>query len=91
MLPLKPFKCDICGLSFAGKLQLKGHIASVHEGKKRFTCSNCEKSFSSKHRLKGHMSTAFHRQKLCNYRKLELKSEQIKNESIETTSFVDSS
>ena len=32
----KPFKCSICGFSFAQSANLKTHIATIHEGQKPF-------------------------------------------------------
>ena len=30
------FKCDICNTNFKSKQGMKGHIATIHEGKKQF-------------------------------------------------------
>ena len=35
----KPFNCNLCYVSFARNRDLKGHTASVHEGKKPFQCN----------------------------------------------------
>jgi hypothetical protein len=34
---------------------MKGHIASVHEGKKPFECNICKTSFAEKGTLKKHL------------------------------------
>ena len=53
----KPFKCNICDVSFKQKGHLKGHLESVHEGKKPFKCNICEVSFARKEQLNKHIGS----------------------------------
>ena len=48
-------ECNICNARFAYKHHMKGHIASVHEGKKPFECNICKTSFAEKGTLKKHL------------------------------------
>ena len=50
-------KCDICDLFFKTKSKLKGHIESVHEGKKPFKCNLCDSCFSKNGDLNRHTAT----------------------------------
>ena len=34
---------------------MKGHIATIHEGKKPFKCAICDAGFTSKHGMKKHI------------------------------------
>ena len=44
---------------------MKGHIATIHEGKKQFKCDICNAEFTSKHGMKGHIA-AIHEGKKIN-------------------------
>jgi uncharacterized Zn-finger protein len=48
---------NICDASFFEKWKLKGHIESVHIGKKPFKCNVCDVAFSRKLNLKGHIES----------------------------------
>ena len=50
----RPFKCNMCGLSFLQKEHLKGHV-SKHTGEKPFQCKFCGKAFARNHNLKTHL------------------------------------
>ena len=52
-------ECPSCDKLFASKQRLKGHIATVHEGKKlsKLNCDVCKTSFASKKQLKSHNCT----------------------------------
>ena len=52
----KRHKCDICDYFFITKQSLKGHIESVHEGKKPFNCKICDKDFTQKGALNIHVA-----------------------------------
>ena len=45
-----------CSYSYAIKVNMNKHVASVHEGKKAFKCRICDKSFSEKGSVKRHVS-----------------------------------
>ena len=47
--------CDQCGEKFGNKRELKGHVLSVHEGRKVYECSLCRKPFFSCSKLKNHL------------------------------------
>ena len=53
----KKIKCDICNAEFKSKHGMKGHIATIHEGKKQFKCDICDTNFKTKHGMKGHIVT----------------------------------
>ena len=40
---LKPFKCNICGIYYAQKINLKTHITQVHDGIKQAKPKHKEK------------------------------------------------
>ena len=52
----KRHKCDICDYFFITKQSLKGHIGSVHEGKKPFNCKICKANFTQKGALNIHVA-----------------------------------
>ena len=54
----KPFKCNICYISFSQNISLKRHIASIHEGVKPYKCGSCDKSYSYRIGLNKHIATA---------------------------------
>ena len=39
-------RCDDCPLTFATNENLRRHISSVHEGRKKYKCDSCDKIFS---------------------------------------------
>jgi len=50
------FACDICGVSYDHKCNLKRHIETLHEPKEElFACDLCEMKFSTKWELKTHL------------------------------------
>ena len=51
---LKPFKCDLCELSFREKYNLKKHIDGVHENQETFSCDKCDKIFNRQKSLLRH-------------------------------------
>lgn len=51
-LGLKPYKCDICGKSYAFKRYLKAHSESH---KVLLECENCKKKFTRKHKYNVHL------------------------------------
>ena len=51
---IKPFKCDLCPISFPQKGGLKMHINIVHKKLRPYKCGNCEESFSFKKTLVRH-------------------------------------
>ena len=48
---MKQFKCDICNAEFTSKHGMKGHIATIHGGKKAFKCVICEANFGHQSHL----------------------------------------
>ena len=44
----KPFKCNVCDVSFFPQAKLKLHIVSAHEIEKTFICNVCDASFAQK-------------------------------------------
>lgn len=52
---IKPFKCDICNVSFGRKNTLKTHYM-VHTGEKPYKCKfpTCYKSFAEKGNMNTH-------------------------------------
>ena len=52
----KPFKCDICDLSFLRKLSLTEHVSLVHENKKSFKCDICGARFREYSHMKTHIA-----------------------------------
>ena len=58
-----PFKSKACDRIYSGKLSLKQHIASVHEGKKPFKCKACHYSCSIKGSLSLHVASVHERKK----------------------------
>ena len=58
----KPYKCNVCYVSFDKTSSLKNHMESVHEGKKPFKCPTCDANFAQKGTLKIHL-TLVHKDK----------------------------
>ena len=46
--------CNVCDKSFSQNVGMKGHIASVHQGKKPFKCEVCARDFTEKQKSKNH-------------------------------------
>ena len=44
-----------CGRKFDNQRELKGHILSVHEGKKEYRCPICKACFAEASKLKRHI------------------------------------
>ena len=59
----KPFKCDLCEVTFSNSSNLKRHVVSVHDKKKSFECDICEVSFSHKSLLKKHVASVHEKNK----------------------------
>uniref|UniRef100_A0A3P8RML7 Zinc finger protein 710 n=1 Tax=Amphiprion percula TaxID=161767 RepID=A0A3P8RML7_AMPPE len=53
-LPVKPFKCKVCGKSFNRMYNLLGHM-HLHAGSKPFKCPYCTSKFNLKGNLSRHM------------------------------------
>ena len=53
----KPFKCDICSLSFSKQSKFREHAETVHEEKRPFKCNLCPKSFLTNGTLQGHIQS----------------------------------
>ena len=49
-------ECPFCGLHFANKGNLSGHIQSIHEGK-TFQCQYCEYRFTSRTSVSRHIKS----------------------------------
>jgi hypothetical protein len=52
----KPFKCDVCGHSFAVESMLEQHMRT-HSGEKPYECKECGKHFATSSSLSIHMRT----------------------------------
>ena len=52
--PLKPFSCDICGLSFRLKSYLYNHINNVHI-RQKYPCQFCSRCFYKKYEIVDHL------------------------------------
>ena len=57
---------------------MKGHIATIHEGKKPFKCDICNVNFGQKVGLKKHVATV-HEGKKHSYKKAKTASQFLKN------------
>ena len=44
----KMFPCELCDKSYGRRTDLRGHIATVHEGVKPATCEICGKQFATR-------------------------------------------
>lgn len=62
----KPFKCDICGASFALNVRLKRHMMT-HSGERPFKCDVCGAAFTFINRLKRHKTTHLEKSHKNNY------------------------
>ena len=52
-----PFSCDICGLKFDRKSQLRYHVERNHEKKVKFKCTICDKGFYKESDFKLHLNS----------------------------------
>ncbi|KAK7475734.1 hypothetical protein BaRGS_00033006, partial [Batillaria attramentaria] len=52
---VKPFTCELCGISFKAQQYLQCHKKQIHSSDRPFLCSQCPKAFAFKHRLNAHM------------------------------------
>ena len=59
--------CDQCGEKFHNEKELKGHILSVHEGKKVFKCSICKDIISDRNKMKRHLVSIHGKGYLMNF------------------------
>ena len=53
----RKFKCNLCEKSFKHKHILEGHIALIHEGKKKYDCASCNEVFDRIGTLRDHFET----------------------------------
>lgn len=53
----RPFRCNVCEMSFGRKGILKKHIQMVHEHSRKFECDTCKVSFGLKSDLKRHVQS----------------------------------
>ena len=49
------FQCPICSLGLTTRVNLKNHVAAVHEGKTTFSCRICNKTFFEKNSMENHI------------------------------------
>lgn len=53
----RPFRCNVCEMSFGRKGVLKKHVQMVHEHSRKFECETCKISFGLKSDLKRHVQS----------------------------------
>ncbi|XP_071447417.1 zinc finger protein 492-like [Hetaerina americana] len=51
------FKCDLCSVVFKRKIDLNGHVATVHTAKRKYQCELCPRHFPHLSKLRNHMIT----------------------------------
>ena len=49
------FQCPTCNLGLSTRINLKNHVAAVHEGKTTFSCHICNKTFFDKNSMENHI------------------------------------
>ncbi|XP_040574997.1 uncharacterized protein [Lepeophtheirus salmonis] len=59
----KKHACTLCDKAFAQIINLRTHVATVHEGKKNYPCPECDKNFTQKGNLKAHITTIHQKMK----------------------------
>ena len=64
--------CDQCDEKFSNESKLKGHVLSVHEGKKLYCCSICKAFFSDFRKMKIHLVSIHGKDNLVNCKPKEL-------------------
>ena len=64
--------CEHCGDNFGNKKELKGHVLSVHEGKKVYRCTICNACFVKASRMKRHMVLSHGKVNLSNSKPKEI-------------------
>ena len=64
--------CDQCGDKFGNESELKGHVLSMHEGKKLYCCSICKAFFSDFRKMKIHLVSIHGKDNLLNCKPKEL-------------------
>ena len=59
------FICSLCNVKAFNKMDLKAHIASVHEGTKPYSCPirNCNSTFPDNKKLNRHIKTIHDKKK----------------------------
>ena len=50
----RKFKCNLCEKSFKHKHVLDGHVALIHEVKKKYNCASCPEVFDRIATLRDH-------------------------------------
>jgi uncharacterized C2H2 Zn-finger protein len=54
-LPVKPYKCNICGMVLVSSKELSKHQIAVHIDK-MFQCQSCNKIFGTKNKFENHVA-----------------------------------
>ena len=54
-LPVKPYKCNICGMVLVNSKELLKHQIAVHIDK-MFQCQSCNKIFGTKNKFENHIA-----------------------------------
>ena len=72
--------CNQCGNKFNDKRELKGHILSVHEGKKLYKCSICNAWKTTLGLMKTHIVFDHDKENLSNCKPIQLLNMNIVHE-----------
>ena len=64
--------CDQCDIKFSNESELKGHVLSMHEGKKLYCCFICKAFFSDFRKMKIHLVSIHGKDNLLNCKPNEL-------------------
>ncbi|HZA69060.1 MAG TPA: C2H2-type zinc finger protein [Nitrososphaeraceae archaeon] len=54
-LPVKPYKCNVCGMVLVNSKELLKHQIAVHIDK-MFQCQSCNKIFGTKNKFENHVA-----------------------------------